>query len=158
MIPVIDGRYLETDNKWHEYCKEHGIKNPFQESQNKFNARCHKEVRDGIECTIINSETPEEIAWRTEWIKRRDKYLRLEHTFRLWDFHFWMPWEKFKKHLEWSTNFADTNIYMPCDAAERQCNIKCAYFGRDCPRVKEELKSPINGVEGEYQYDDRDEV
>lgn len=123
-----------------------------------FAKRCNVIERNGKQCTVIRSETPEEIAWRSKWVKRRNKYLRLEHTFRLWDFHFWMPWEKFKKHLEWSVDFTDTSIYMPCDAAERQCSMECAYFGGDCPRVKEELKSPINGVEGEYSYDDRDEV
>ena len=123
-----------------------------------FTKRCNVIERNGKQCTVIRSETPEEIAWRTEWVKRRDEYLRLEHTFRLWDFHFWMPWEKFRKHLEWSVDFADTSIYMPCDAAERQCSMTCAYFGGDCPRVEEELKSPIKGLEGEYKYDDTYEI
>ena len=158
MVPTIDGRILETDYKWSEYCKEHGIKNPFWESQDKFKARCHDEVRNGIKCTIIDAESPEEITWRTEWVKRRDEYLRLEHTFRLWDFHFWMDWSRFQEHLKWSKDFADTSIYMPCDTAERQCSMACAYFGAKCPRVKEEVKNPIKGLEGEYKYDDTYEI
>ena len=153
MVPTIDGRMLETDNKWFEYCQEQGITNPFREEMDNFAKRCSVIERNGKQCTVIRSETPEEIAWRAEWAKRRDEYLRLEHTFRLWDFHFQMPWEKFSKHLEWSKNYADISIYMPCDAADRQCNMACAYFLSECPRKTGELKSPVKGVEGEYKYD-----
>jgi len=77
------------------------------------------------------------------------------HTFRLWDFHFWMPWPQFKQHLDWSKTLADVSIYMPCDAAERQCSMACAYFGKDCPRVKEELQIPlILGFDGRWEEQD----
>lgn len=93
-------------------------------------------------------------------MKKRDEYLRLDHTFRLWDFHFWMPWEKFKWHCGFDKEYTDVSIYMPCDCAERQCNMECAYFSSECPREKEELKTPkILGFEGRWEYhDDKNEI
>lgn len=147
----IDGRILDTDNRFYDYCNTFGITNPFQEEQKRFAARCKKEEK----YTIIKKESPEDIEWRKEWSKRRDDYLRLSHTFRLWDFHFWMTRTAFEHHLDWSKKYADTSIYMPCDCAERQCSMECAYFLHECPRAKGELKTPeILGFDGRWEYHD----
>lgn len=154
-IPVIDGRILDTDNRFHDYCDAKGITNPFWEGQKRFSARSHKEIVNGHERTYVDAESPEDVVWRKEWVKRRNEYLRLSHTFRLWDFHFWMPWEKFKWHCGFDKEYTDVSIYMPCDCAERQCSMECAYFLRECPRAKEELKTPqILGFEGRWEYHD----
>ena len=87
----------------------------------------------------------------------RDEYLRLSHAFRLWDFHFWMDWEKFQWHCKYDKNYTDVSIYMPCDTVERQCSMECRYFGKECPRKHEELKAPkILGFEGRWEYHDDD--
>lgn len=149
----IDGRMLDTNNRFHDFCNAKGIVNPFGEEQAHFNKRCHPGEHNGRPCTVIDPETEEDREWRKEWIKRRDAYLRLEHTFRLWDFHFWMPWEKFKWHLDIDKAYADVSIYLPCDCAERQCALTCAYFGAECPRMKEELKAPeILGFDGRWEF------
>ena len=142
-IIKIDGRILDTDNRFYDYCQCMKI-NPFQEESTK---KGHEHNTD---------DSPGEEVQRTDWTKRRDEYLRLSHTFRLWDFHFWMDdWEKFK----WYGNkYVDMSIYMPCDIASRQCNMECAYFGKECPREKEELRAPeILGFEGRWEYDDEEE-
>ena len=158
-IATIDGRMLDTDNRFHDYCNAFGITNPFWEEQKRFRDRSHDEVRNGIKCTVVDAESPEDIAWRTEWMKRRDKYLRLDHTFRLWDFHFWMPWEKFKWHCSFDKEYTDVSIYMPCDCADRQCSMECAYFGGECPREKEELCTPeILGFEGRWELHDDEDI
>lgn len=153
---IIDGRILDTDNRFFDYCQHMKIKDPFREDRERFAKRCRKETRNGHEVTIIDtSNSPEEEAWRAEWAKRRDKYLRLNHTFRLWDFHFWMDdWEKFK----WYGNeYVDMSIYMPCDIASRQCSMECAYFLHECPRAKEELRAPeMLGFEGRWEFHDDD--
>lgn len=155
-VPVIDGHMLDTDNRFFDYCNTFGITNPFNEEQERFQERCTYNIDDyGHTITHIRPENPIEAAWRQEHREKKDKYLRLSHTFRLWDFHFWMDWPRFKKHLEWSTDFADTSIYLPCDCAERQCNMACTYFGTECPRMKEELRAPeILGFEGRWEYHD----
>lgn len=146
-IPVIDGRILDADEKFRLYCKEHGIQDPFQEERERFKKRCHDGNYKGIPCMVVDPETKEDIAWRQEWEKRRDEYLQLRDTFILWEDHFWMPWEQFKKYLKFHGTYADTSIYMPCDAADRQCDMTCAYFGAKCPREEEQLKCPIKEYE-----------
>ena len=74
--------------------------------------------------------------------EEREDYLRLLHTFNLWDYHFWMPWEKFKLELALRKDYADVERYMPCDAGERQCSMECQYFGGKCPREAEDLCAP----------------
>lgn len=155
---TIDGRILDTDNRFHDYCMVNKIKDPFREDRERFAKRCRKEFRDGHEVTIIDTNIdPEEEAWRQEWAKRRDEYLRLSHTFRLWDFHFWMDdWEKFQWYGR-NDSYVDMSIYMPCDIASRQCNMECAYFGKECPREKEDLRAPeILGFEGRWEFHDDD--
>lgn len=98
-------------------------------------------------CTVVDPETEEDNIWRKDWEKRRDEYLRLRDTFILWEDHFWMPWKQFKKYLKFHEKYADTSIYMPCDAADRQCDIACTYFGGKCPREEEPLKCPIKEYE-----------
>ena len=140
---TIDGRILDTDARWHRWCKEHGIKDPFQECYDRI--KSERKIVDGVECWEFS---PEEQAWEEEWKKRRDEYLRQKHTFRLWDLHFWMDdWDSFQRM---GNSYVDMSIYMPCDLANRQCALACAYFLGDCPRQKEELKSPIKGLEGRY--------
>ena len=151
-IPVIDSRMLEMDDKWREYCILNNIRDPFAESQARLARRMHEEEDEkGHRITVIDAPPLDEQAWQNAWAKRRDAYLRLQHTFRLWDFHFWMPWEEFKRQMHFSRQYADVGIYMPCDAAERQCNMECAYFGAKCPREEEPLKCPINKLENNYE-------
>ena len=155
-IPTVDARMLDTDWRWEDYRRRRGIKNPFTEDMLDFQERCSYEADIyGHIITHIRLENEEEKARREEREKYKSEYQRLEHTFRLWDFHFWMEWARFKKHLEWSTDLADTSIYMPCDAADRQCSMTCAYFGEKCPRIKEELKIPqILGFDGRWEEED----
>lgn len=89
---TIDGRILDTDNRFHDYCFYNKIKDPFRESMLRFGERVQKKTDEkGHDYWIVDTDdSPEEVAWRTEWAKRRNEYLRLNHTFRLWDFHFWM--------------------------------------------------------------------
>lgn len=137
---------IATDMKWIDYCTLNNIRNPFEESQERLRKRMHKEVDEkGHEVTVIDAAPLDEPAWRSGWTKRRDAYLRLMHTFRLWDFHSWMPWDEFKKQAQFSKQYADASIYMPCDCAERQCSVECTYFGGKCPREQEPLKCPISG-------------
>lgn len=113
---MIDGRILEADFNFEDYCEQHKIKDPF---------------RYGSE------------ASRQE----KNEFLRLEHEFRVWEFHYWMEWEEFQKWLEWYK----IEGYFPCDCGGRQCSMECAYFLRKCPRQEGELKSPIKGLEGRYE-------
>ena len=154
-IPTIDGRILDTDNRFNDYCDTFGITNPFCEERQRLNKRMSKQIVNGHEITFIDPEGPDDLLWRIDWTKRRNEYLRLDHTFRLWDFHFWMPWEKFKWHCGFDKEYTDVSIYMPCDCADRQCSMECAYFLHECPREKEELKTPeILGFEGRWEYHD----
>lgn len=151
---TIDGRVLDTDNRFYDYCLVNHIKDPFRESNEMFARRCSTEERNGHTATVIREKTEEEKAWEKDWAKRRDEYLRLNHTFRMWDFHFWMDdWEKF----QWYGRDVDMNIYMPCDIASRQCNMMCLYFGGKCPRETEELQAPeILGFKGRWEFHDED--
>ena len=148
-MTTIDGRILATDMKFKDYCNALGITDPFEEEQKRFSQRCTHE--HGY--VLIRDKTEEDIEWEKEWEKRRDEYLRLEHTFRLWDMHFYLTWEKFQFFLRHET-FTDTSIYLPCDCADRQCALTCEYFSRECPREKEELQTPgILGFEGRYNLE-----
>ena len=121
-----------------------------------FARRRSEEERNGHKVYIIRDKTEEEKVQEQEWKKRRDEYLRLSHTFRLWDFHFWMHWEEFQLYAKYGEDFTDISIYLPCDCVERQCNMACQYFGGKCPRETEELKTPeILGFEGRWEYCDR---
>ena len=129
---TVDERIFDTDLRWEKYCKAHNIKNPFKEEIKRITSKKYEK------------------AWYEDWKKRRDEYLRLEHTFRAWDCHFWMDWEKFERFFRNET-YTDMSIYLPCDCADRQCSLACAYFLGKCPRQEEELKSPIKGLEGRYE-------
>ena len=149
-IPAVDGRLLDTDNRWEDYCAFNKIENPFTGKLKK------EEIMVRIKDKDIPGERIEIRKPTEEWKKRRDEYLRLCHTFRLWDLHFWIDnWDK----LKWYGNeYVDTSIYMPCDVASRQCDMMCAYFLHECPRAKEELKTPeILGFDGRWEYHDDDD-
>lgn len=151
----IDARLLDTDNRFFDYCRRRGIKDPFQERQDKWSARYSVENQDGQVVTIIRELTEEEKEWDSRQVQKIKEYLRLRHTFRLWDFHFWMNRAAFEQHLHWSEDYADTSIYMPCDTVERQCALTCAHFGGKCPREEGELKTPqILGFEGRWEFHD----
>ncbi len=156
MSITVDGRILDTDNRFHDYCMERKIKDPFWEDQQRFSNKIeHKQDEKGRDYWVVDTtKTPEDEAWEKNWEKRRDEFLRLEHTFRLWDFHFWMDdWDRFKSF--WNSQWVDTSAYMPCDIASRQCNMECAYFGKECPREKEELRAPeILGFDGRWEFHD----
>ena len=128
-------------NTFEDYCKTRGIRDPFIERQR----------------LIYDDSVPEEE--KAEEYRRlgrqQEEYLRLMHTFRLWAYHFWMPREEFIKHAKLSKDYADIDIYLPCDCADRQCTMTCAYFGGECPRMKEELKIPESlGFEGRWEFHD----
>lgn len=156
MSITVDGRILDTDNRFHDYCMERKIKDPFWEDQQRFSNKIeHKQDEKGHDYWVVDTtKTQEDEAWEKDWAKRRDEFLRLEHTFRLWDFHFWMDdWDRFKSF--WNNQWVDTSAYMPCDIASRQCNMECAYFGKECPREREELRAPeILGFEGRWEFHD----
>ena len=149
---TVDGRIFDTDLRWKYWCKEHGIIDPFKERDEHDAYQHRKEIINGHEVFVWDKDnSPEYKAWHEDWEKRRDEYLRQQHTFRLWDFHFWMDWERFEKFIEHEESFTDISIYLPCDCANRQCSLTCAYFGEKCPRENEELKCPIPGLEGRYE-------
>lgn len=75
----IDGRILDTDNRFRDYCRVKHIKDPFRERQEKFSMRVRQEERDGFKITVIRDQTEEEKEAEREWSKRRDEFL---HTFR----------------------------------------------------------------------------
>ena len=142
----IDGRMLAADDRWREYCILNNIRDPFKESQERISKRIHEEIDEkGHRITVVDAAPLNEPAWQSAWKKRRDAYLRLQHTFKLWDYHSWMPWDDFKKQVNFSRQYADGSIYMPCDCEGRQCSVECAYFGRKCLREREPLKCPIRG-------------
>ena len=157
MSITIDGRILDTDNRFHDYCMERKIENPFWEDQQRFSNRVErKQDEKGRDYWVVDTtKKPEDEAWEKDWAKKRDWFLRLEHTFRLWDFHFWMTWEQFEWYLKYDKDYTDVSIYMPCDCADRQCSMTCAYFGGECPRMKEEVKIPESlGFEGRWEFHD----
>lgn len=108
--------------KWRKFAAEHNIKDPFEEQFEKYDP------------TFPLSD---------EWRERRDKYLRLKHTFMLWELHKVKPWREFKWELgNW--NFAEgKELYAPCDCADRQCVFLCQYFDNGCTRGIEELENPV---------------
>ena len=136
---AVNMNMLDEDNRWHDYCATNNIKDPFLE--------------EWIDTHITNPRVTNDDDWHKEWVRRRDDYLRMRHTFRMWDFHFWMDWEEFQSHAKYSKDYTDISIYLPCDCAGRQCNMACAYFGTKCPREKEELKNPLN-FEGRWEFRD----
>ena len=78
----------------------------------------------------------------------------LRDVFRAWECHFWMIWTEFEKTFKYS-NKNIIKRYLPCDCADRQCNMACAYFGGKCPRENEELKIPESlGFNGRWEYKD----
>lgn len=55
------------------------------------------------------------------------------------------------KNPFWEDQQRFSDRVMPCDCADRQCSMECAYFGKECPRMKEELKTPeILGFNGRF--------
>jgi len=146
---------LDTDNRWFDYCHVKGIQNPFKESLDIFHDRTSVKEENGHKIVYVREKTEEEKIQEQEWAKRRDEYLRLEHTFRLWDFHFWMDWNEFWRFAKYSKEFADISIYRPCDCADRQCTLACTNFGMECSKKTEELKTPqILGFEGRWEFHD----
>lgn len=108
--------------KWRKFAAEHNIKDPFEEYFEKY------------DITFPLSD---------EWKERRDKYLRLKHTFMLWELHKVKSWREFKWELgNW--NFAEgKGLYAPCDCADRQCVFLCQYFDNGCTRGIKELENPV---------------
>ena len=137
MIITIDGRILDTCVRWQEWCEERGIEDPYKER-----SKSRRKTINGVECWKFE-DNPD-----PEWKKRWDEYLRQMNTFRLWDLHFQMDdWDEFQRM---GNDYVDMSIYLPCDLADRQCAMTCAYFLGECPRESEKLKSPIKGLEGRY--------
>lgn len=132
----INPQFLDTSERWENYCKERGIKNPLfsrpgQLYPKKFNF-LDSEIEGYVHKTDFNGIEVEKFYSREEM----DEYLRLRGIFFMWDYHFWMiDWDNFQKH-------GDSEGYYPCDLANRQCNMACKYFGEKCPRESEELKCP----------------
>lgn len=129
--------FLDTEDRWEDYCQKKGIENPFIY---KLNGKLIPVEINGLKCYethfIEEDYPPKEII---------DSYVRLRDKFRMWDYHFWMTdWEVFKQS-------GNSKGYFPCDLAERQCSMACKYFGKKCPREVEELKCPIEGIEGRWK-------
>lgn len=141
-----------------EYCDTFGITDPFRESQERFHKKVTKHsAPSGGEYWIVDTmETKEDEEWEKEWEVRRDEYLRLEHVFRLWEFHDRLDWDDFQKEIVLSKHFTnDGDRYLPCDCAGRQCNMWCAYFGTECPRKKgEPLWAPEEVMKVWEEHDD----
>lgn len=113
--------------KWRKFAAEHNIKEYFEK----------------YDITFPLSD---------EWKERRDKYLRLKHTFMLWELHKVKPWREFKWELgNW--NFAEgKELYAPCDCADRQCVFLCQYFDNGCTRGIKELENPVLRLLEENDY------
>lgn len=116
--------------KWNKFAAEHNIEDPFEEH--------FKELDKYAAGPTFVFLPPSD-----EWKKRRDKYLRLKHTFMLWELHKIKPWREFKWELgNW--NLAEgKELYAPCDCADRQCVFLCQYFDNGCTRGIEELENPV---------------
>lgn len=131
----MSGMYLspgKTDLNFYNFCKEYNIKDPFKEREQIIAAR-----------GIFFLTSVEGKQWEIKWKIRRDKYLRLMHVFRLWDKHFYLDWEQFKKELA----YEDSEIeYCSCDCAGRQCELACKYFKGKCTRENDQLENPINRI------------
>ena len=123
------------DTKFFAFCQDHGIKDPFEE---RYEILKHKD--------LFFLTVPEGKEWERKWRVKRDKYLRLKHTFRLWEKHFTMDWDKFQSEMEWAKDYADISIYCPCDCAGRQCSMWCRYFKGECKRGDKELENPVERV------------
>lgn len=123
--------------KWRKFAAEHNIKDPFEEY--------YKEIALDPVFTLLPSLTK-------EWKGRRDKYLRLWHTYMLWELHKVKPWIEFRWDLgNW--NFAvGKELYAPCDCVERQCNFMCQYFDNGCTRGIKELENPVLRLLEENDY------
>ena len=131
------------------YCNIFGIADPFREAQERFHKKVTKHsTPSGGEYWIVDTmETKEDEEWEKEWEVRRDEYLRLEHVFRLWEFHDKLSWDKFQAEIEYGKRFTDDwKRYLPCDCAERQCAMTCQYFSGECPRRNGEELIPPNEV------------
>ena len=141
---------VDTDLRFQDYCEFNHMKNPFVEWRTR-HIKMDSVMMDGkrVPCQIVYTEDRPE-----EWKAKRNEYLRLMHTFRLWDMHFWMEdWDRFQSY---GNEYVDMSIYMPCDLADRQCSMACRYFGEKCPRIKEEIKTPESlGFEGRWEYHDK---
>ena len=123
-----DSRFFAANDKWRRYCGRQGITDPFEERQKEW------------EWTANRFEI---LPRDPKWEMRRDEYLRLEHKFLLWEYHFWMDWERLCKIAD--KKYSNIEYYLPCDCAGRQCSMECEYFGGRCPRWTEELECPIDG-------------
>lgn len=123
------------------YCELYHITDPFEEDQERFSKRVttHHTPSGGTYWEVDMTKTEEDIAWEVAQKKKKNEYLRLEHIFRLWEFHDRLNWDDFQREIESSKHFTDDwKRYLPCDCAGRQCNMWCAYFGTECPRKKGE--------------------
>ena len=147
-----------------KYCDTFGITDPFRESQERFHKKVtkHSTSSDGEYWIVDTMKTKEDEEWEKEWEIRRDEYLRLEHVFRLWEFHDRLSWDDFQKEIVLSKHFTnDGDRYLPCDCGCRQCALTCQYFGTECPRARgEDLISPKevqaiteDNEEDEYERD-----
>ena len=58
---TVDGRILDTDARWREWCEEHGIKDPFQEDDDHIKIK--RKIVNGVECWEFR---PVEQAWEEE--------------------------------------------------------------------------------------------
>lgn len=124
---------LDTDNRFFDY---------------RIEKRIPSVVKEYLKLVEADQE-------EVDLAKSREEYLRLAHTFRLWDYHFWMPWAEFEEYAKLSKEFTDTSIYLPCDCADRQCAMTCTYFLGECPRREEELRAPeILGFDGRWEFHD----
>lgn len=155
-----------AENYFDLYCDTFGITDPFQESQERFNKKTTKHFTPsgGEYWEVDITKTAEDLAWEKEWEKRRDAYLRLEHIFRLWEFHDIVSWDYFQKEIAFSKCFTDDgNRYLPCDCEERQCAMTCTYFGTKCPRANGEPLYPPEEVmkvwdlEQELKWEEHDD-
>ena len=77
---------------------------------------------------------------RPRCAEEMDEYIKLRNEFVLWELHKDCFWTDFQNYLK---IYKHTTEYLPCDCAERQCNMACAYFGGKCARETESLKNPL---------------
>lgn len=119
--------------KWRKFAAEHNIEEHY------------KEIALDPVFTLLPPPTK-------EWKGRRDKYLRLWHTYMLWELHKVKPWIEFRWDLgNW--NFAEgKELYAPCDCAKRQCVFLCQYFDNECTRGIKELENPVLRLLEENDY------
>jgi hypothetical protein len=147
----VDARIFDTQRKWEDYCEARGLANPFQEEQELYKLRCVYKDENGWKVLHVRDLTEEEEALLAQIKRWKKEYLRLQHEFELWDFHFWMEWEEF---AHWLKEYGSEVEYLPCDCGSRQCALTCQYFGEKCPRESGELESPINGLDRRWEIGD----